>query len=82
MADGFDIHLDQARAEQLKAAADASGMTATEFALSALDRAIEDDWAEDRRRLEDYDRTGDALTIEEAMSELRNATAEKRAARG
>jgi hypothetical protein len=74
MADGFHIDVDGERAAKLKAAADAAGMTLVDYAMEALDRAIEaDDWAEDLAALEDYDRTGEFVPLEAALEEFNAA---------
>lgn len=71
MADGADIHLDPERAERLRVAAEAAGVTPEAYALNAIDSAIDDDWAEDIAALEEYDRTGISYSVEEVMAELR-----------
>lgn len=73
MADGFDIHLNEDQAQRLKAAAEAAGLDPTAFALQALEQAVEDDWAEDFRRIAEYERTGESISAEEWMQGLREA---------
>ena len=68
MADGFDIHLDEKRAERLQAVAEAAGMSPTEFALGILDSAVSADFAEDDRRWAEYKRTGETISVEEAFA--------------
>jgi predicted transcriptional regulator len=77
MADGFDIHLDEDQTRRLKAAAEASGLEPSVFALQALEQAIEDDWAEDFRRIAEYERTGESIGAEEWMQGLREAVQAK-----
>jgi predicted signal transduction protein with EAL and GGDEF domain len=73
MADGFDIHLNEEQAQRLKAAAEASGVDAQAFALQVLEQAMDHDWAEDVRRIEEYERTGESISAEEWMQGLREA---------
>ena len=68
MADGFDIHLNEDQARRLKAAADAAGMSLTDFALDILDSAITADLAEDERRWAEYRRTGESLSVQESFA--------------
>jgi len=77
MADGFDIHLNEDQARRLKAAAEVSGLDAQAFALRVLDQAIEDDWAEDFRRIAEYERTGESIGAEEWMQGLREVVQAK-----
>ena len=81
MPDGFDIHLDPDRAARLKAAADAAGLAPADYALSVLDHALETDWSESLRRLEEFDRTGESVPLEEALEEFRHAVKERLAGR-
>ncbi|MDZ4060132.1 MAG: hypothetical protein U1C75_02975 [Brevundimonas sp.] len=73
MADGFDIHLNEDQAQRLKAAAEASGVDPSVYALQILEQAMEDDWAEDFRRIADYERTGESIGAAEWMQGLREA---------
>jgi len=73
MADGFDIHLNEDQAQRLKAAAEASGVDPSVYALQIPEQAMEDDWAEDFRRIADYERTGESIGAEEWMQGLREA---------
>lgn len=73
MADGFDIHLNEDQAQRLKAAAEASGVDPSVYALQILEQAMEDDWAEDFRRIADYKRTGESIGAAEWMQGLREA---------
>lgn len=81
MADGFQIDVEGERAAKLKAAADAAGMTPVDFAMSALDRVLDDDWAEDLAALEEYDRTGEFVTLDAALEEFNAALQAKLAER-
>jgi UDP:flavonoid glycosyltransferase YjiC (YdhE family) len=71
MADGADIHIDAERAERLKAAAHVAGLSTEAYALKALDRAMDDDWAEALASLEEFDRTGESVAAEDALETFR-----------
>ncbi len=73
MADGFNIHLNEDQARRLKAAAEASGVDPTAYAVQLLEQGMEDDWAEDVRRIEEYERTGESISADEWMQGLREA---------
>jgi hypothetical protein len=76
MADGgLTIQLDDSLSESLKACAEAAGLTPEEFAASVLRSAVAADWEESLRRLDEYDRTGEYLTVEEAMDHFDAAVA-------
>lgn len=75
MADGFDIHVNADLAERLQVVADSSGISVEQLALKVLGQVAEDDWAEDLRRLEEYDRTGVSIPKDEWMAGLREAVA-------
>jgi antitoxin component of RelBE/YafQ-DinJ toxin-antitoxin module len=71
MADGgMNIEIDERLAEQIRAVADAMGMTAEEYATSMLRAAVDADWAEDERRWEEYLRTGESYDAETVMAEF------------
>lgn len=72
MADGFDIHIDQAQAERLKALAEIAGARPEDFARAIIERALEADWAEDYARLAEYERTGEAVDLEDWLTGLRS----------
>ena len=71
MADSFDIHLDSDRAERLKARAAEVGLDPAVYALGVLDQAIGSDAAEDQRRWDAYGRTGDTVSGEAWLTDLR-----------
>ena len=73
MPDGFDIHLNEDQARRLKAAAEASGVDPSVYALQVLEQAMTDDWSEDFRRIAEYERTGESIGAEEWMQGLREA---------
>lgn len=80
MADGFDIHLNEDQALRLKAVADASGLAPAEYAIQVLEQAIADDWAEEARRLAAFDRSGQALPVEEVLAVFRSDLSDRLAA--
>ncbi|WP_339928997.1 hypothetical protein [uncultured Brevundimonas sp.] len=77
MADGFDIHLTEDQALRLKVVAEAAP---ADYALQVLEQAIGDDWTEEARRLAAYDRSGEAVPVEEALSVFRSDLADRLAA--
>jgi hypothetical protein len=80
MADGFDIHLNEDQARRLKAVADASGLEPADYALQVLEQAIAGDWVEEARRLAEFDRSGQAVPVEEALVAFRSDLANRLAA--
>jgi hypothetical protein len=76
MADGFHIDLDAETVERLKAAAEAAGVSPSDFVADVIRDALEDDGlAESRRRLAEYRRTGAALPIGPVLKEFRRTVA-------
>lgn len=71
MADGFDIRIEHEQAERLRAAAEAAGAQPEDYARQLLAQALEADWAEDHARISEYERTGEAVGVEEAMARFR-----------
>jgi hypothetical protein len=49
---------------------------------AVFDAPVRDRWTVDRDRLAEYRRTGETISIEEAMAELDRLIAERRAAKG
>ncbi|MBS0297887.1 MAG: hypothetical protein JSR45_16385 [Proteobacteria bacterium] len=82
MADGFHIELDSETTDLLKAAAEAAGVAPEAYAQTLLTTALSEDWAEDLARLAEYDRTGEYVTVEEAMANFDRALREAREAAG
>ena len=78
MADGMDIHLSDGLARRLKAAAEAAGVDPVDYARQLLDVAIEDDFAEDDRRWAEYQRTGETVSLEDAIKAFDEAIARGR----
>jgi hypothetical protein len=79
MADGFDIHVDQDRAERLKAAADRLGLSMADYAMAVLDQAltgpplrwVDPDPAIDEAIADEAERTGDTIPWSEFQARLR-----------
>jgi hypothetical protein len=82
MADGFQIEIDAEMAEQLKGAAEAAGLDPQAYVLDVLKSALAEDWTEDLRRLEEYDRTGIAYDAEPVLKDFERRVAEAAAKRG
>ena len=88
MADGslprtMMLTLDDATIARLETAARASGEAPEVYASKFLAIALEaEDWAEDVRRLEEYDRTGEWISVDEAFAHLEARIAERRIQRG
>ncbi len=69
MADGgLKLEIDEALAERLRAAADASGETVEAFAINALAVAAEVDWAEDFARVAEYEATGRFIPADQPVA--------------
>lgn len=70
MADGFDIHISDEQANQLRTAALAKGLDPEQYARALLEDALERDNPGFivRSRLERYDRTGEYVELEDALS--------------
>jgi hypothetical protein len=87
MADGFDIYVGSELARRIAEEAEVTGRTPEAVALAILTEAFEEpntdhlDWAEDVRRAEEYDRTGNGSTVEEAFSRIRARLSAKLAER-
>ena len=82
MADGeLTLRLDDETARRLQAAAEAAGRSVDDYASGLIAAGLEEGWAEDLRRLEEYDRTGEYISLEEGLTFFRNAVEERLAAR-
>jgi hypothetical protein len=70
MADGeLRLTLDDEEMRRVQAAADAAGLPVEVYARRALVGGLRADrWAESRRRIAEYQRTGESITIEEALA--------------
>ncbi|MDO8295386.1 MAG: hypothetical protein Q7T19_02990 [Caulobacter sp.] len=83
MADGsVTLILDDATLARLESVARDFGMSPGDYAETILANALSRwDVAEDLRRLAEYDRTGESVSVEEAFAHLREKIAERRAQR-
>ena len=73
MADGFDVHLENAQAAHLLAMAKEKGIDPERYARMLLEDAFERDnpgWIV-RTRLAEYDRTGESVPAKEAFAKFR-----------
>lgn len=70
MADGdLTLKLDEDTRKRLNQAADAAGVSMEDYVLGVIAEDLElEPLAVSRQRLADYDRTGDYITLEEAMA--------------
>nr|WP_309606996.1 hypothetical protein [Phenylobacterium sp.] len=74
MADGdLTLKLDDETARRLKDAAEAAGQSVDDFLQVLIREGLaeasqDDDWAEDIRILEDYDRTGVSYSVDEGLA--------------
>jgi predicted transcriptional regulator len=67
--DGFRIELDADLGAQLQAAARAVGVSADAYASELISQALGDpDWRETRESLANYDRTGEFVDADEALT--------------
>ncbi len=76
MADGeLTLKLDDDTVRRLKAAADAAGRSVDEHARALISDGLgaEDDFAEDLRIAEEYDRTGVSYSVDESVAHFRQA---------
>lgn len=72
MADGeLILKLDDDTARRLQAAADAAGRPVADYAAELISGGLDEDWAEDLRIAEEYDRTGEYLSVEEGLAFFR-----------
>ncbi|WP_340644041.1 hypothetical protein [Phenylobacterium sp.] len=73
MADGeLTLKLDDDTVRRLKAAADAAGRAVEDYAQTLIADGLDDRWSESLRRLEEYDRTGESLSVQEALEHFDN----------
>ena len=78
MADGeLILKLDDATAQRLRAAAEAAGRPVEAYAAELIAGGLDGDWAESFRRLDEYDRNGEYMTLEEGAAFFRNALEER-----
>ncbi len=82
MADGeITLALAPGVADRLGVAAEAAGKPVGEYAAELIGAALEDDWSESERRLAEYDRTGESVSLDEAMDRFENGLAARFAAK-
>jgi len=82
MADGdVTLKIDPTLAERLRQVADAAGETFESFALSVLEAAADDDWADEQARYEEYRRTGEYIDLATFVREMREGLETRLAAK-
>ncbi len=82
MADGeLILKLDDDTARRLRAAADAVGRPVEAYAAELISGGLDDDWADEVRAAQEYDRTGEHLSVEEGLSIFRSAVEDQLAKR-
>lgn len=80
MADGeLTLKLDDDTARRLEAAAAAAGRSVDDYARTLISEGLDDRWSESIRRLEEYDRTGESLSVQEALEHFDNTLQDRRA---
>lgn len=77
MADGeLILKVDEGLAQRLRQAADAAGEPVETFALEVLEAAAERDWSASITAIEEYERTGESVGLEEAIREFERIVVE------
>jgi Ribbon-helix-helix protein, copG family len=81
MADGFSFDVDAELAERLSAAAADAGVSREAYVRALLEQESQGGpgWVIARARAYDFDRTGEAMTVDEAFAELDALVLERRA---
>jgi hypothetical protein len=83
MADGdVTLKITPALAERLHKVAQAAGESLESFALSVLEEAADDNWAEELRRYEEYRTTGEFIDADTFVRDLREGLEVRLAAKG
>jgi hypothetical protein len=78
MADGgFTVELDAELGARLKRAAEVAGRSVEDYAAELIAQGLHDDWAETRASLEHYDRTGEYVDADEALTKSRARLVER-----
>jgi hypothetical protein len=78
MDDGaLKLELDLALSERLKAAARQAGRSIGDYAAQLIAQGLDDRWSEAQRRLEEYDRTGEYVPVEQSLARFKSAIAER-----
>ena len=71
MADGeLILKVEEGLAQRLRQAADAAGEPVESFARQALEAVAERDWSASIAAIEEYERTGESVGLEEAIKEF------------
>lgn len=82
MADGeLILKLDDETARRLRAAAEAAGQPVEAFAAELIAGGLTGDWGEALARLDEYDRTGEYMTLKEGAAVFRQTLEERLAGR-
>ena len=68
-------------ADRLKASAESVGRSVGDYARDLIRDGLEDDWAEEEARWAEYERTGEPISADVALSEFRSAVEKRLAAR-
>jgi hypothetical protein len=72
MADGgMNLELNEDLTDRLIAAAEKAGRPAADYAAQIIGEALDDEWSEAERRWAEYERTGESVSLADAMAELR-----------
>jgi hypothetical protein len=78
MPDGvLTLEIDAVLAERLRAAARDAGVGVEAYAANLLESAIEDPWVEEEGSWREYLQTGESVSLEEAMADLRAGLARR-----
>jgi hypothetical protein len=78
MDDGaLKLELDVALSERLKDAAREAGRSVDDYAVQLIARGLDDRWSETQRRLENYDRTGEYVPMEDALARFKSGIVER-----
>lgn len=78
MADGgLNLELGAELSGRLEAAANSAGRPIGDYAISLIQGALDDDWAEDDARFAEYERTGESFSAEDALLRMRKSLVER-----
>ena len=73
MADcGLKLELDENLSSRLTAPAEDAGRPVFDYAAELIDGTLDDDWSTTERRWADYEKTGESVSVEEAMTRSRD----------
>jgi predicted transcriptional regulator len=71
MADGaLTIEFDEDLSGRLVSAAEEAGRPVKAYAAELIENALDDDWSETERRWAEFERTGDSVSVDEAIDAL------------